>query len=330
MRLIQTHRQDTNTRLVDLNLLKVFLVLYEEQHVRRAGDRLNVTQSAVSHALSRLRAYFDDPLFVRCAGGLKSTRRADEIAPLLSRGFSQLELAVRPTQFAAASTEREFTISAPMYLAEHLLPAAIARAQTEAPMARFRIWSTRRAGHTLDSGRVDIALGAFGAISKRFSLEPLFDDELVWVTAPTVAQSAPHSELFSKLARVVVASNDDYTGVDDYVVEDGLRRKVMTGSEGALFKAGMTLANKPSAGAYDPNIAIAMAKTGLYLANVPKLLAATYVMRGELTILNTPDLVIPYSISALWRSDADLDDGRRWLLKIIHDFSDSFAQSSTT
>jgi len=60
-------------RRVDLNLLPVFEVLVEERHVSRAAERLGRTQSAVSHALERLRVQLGDPLLVRMGGVMVPT-----------------------------------------------------------------------------------------------------------------------------------------------------------------------------------------------------------------------------------------------------------------
>lgn len=54
----------------DLNLLKVFEAVYEERNLILAGKRLNLTQSAVSHALGRLRELVDDQLFIRMGKGM--------------------------------------------------------------------------------------------------------------------------------------------------------------------------------------------------------------------------------------------------------------------
>ena len=68
-------------RRVDLNLLVVFETLMAERHVGRAAQRLNVGQPAVSHALSRLRSLFNDPLFVRHPRGIEPTRRSLALGP---------------------------------------------------------------------------------------------------------------------------------------------------------------------------------------------------------------------------------------------------------
>ena len=62
-----------NIRSVDLNLLPVFEAVYEERNLSRAAVRLAMTQSAVSHAVTRLRTLFRDNLFVRQSRGVVPT-----------------------------------------------------------------------------------------------------------------------------------------------------------------------------------------------------------------------------------------------------------------
>ena len=69
-----------NFRTADLNLFRVFVTLLEEKNATRAGERLGLSQSAVSHALRRLRELVGDDLFVRGQTGLRPTPRALEIA----------------------------------------------------------------------------------------------------------------------------------------------------------------------------------------------------------------------------------------------------------
>ena len=81
---------------LDLNLLKVFDALADEGSVTRAGARLGMTQSAVSHALGRLRHVLHDELFVRGPQGMRPTIRALEMAPRLRRALDQLQQALTP------------------------------------------------------------------------------------------------------------------------------------------------------------------------------------------------------------------------------------------
>jgi DNA-binding transcriptional LysR family regulator len=72
---------------IDLNLLVALRALLSERHVTRAAQRIGLSQSATSHALSRLRDLLGDPLLVRNGRELALTPRAARILPALERGY---------------------------------------------------------------------------------------------------------------------------------------------------------------------------------------------------------------------------------------------------
>src|SRR5262245_8178313 len=103
-----------NLRSVDLNLLPVFEAAYEERSLSRAAARLAMTQSAVSHALTRLRALFEDELFVRQARGVAPTPVADQIYARLRGALSSVRDSVTETRgFDPTTSERSFFIAIP-------------------------------------------------------------------------------------------------------------------------------------------------------------------------------------------------------------------------
>src|SRR5258708_5588942 len=124
---------------LDLNLLRVFDALMEERSVTRAGARLGLTQSAVSHSLGRLRYVLKDELFERGTDGMLPTPRAVEIGPRLREGLYQLQLALAPAEFVPAETERRFSIAADEYTSACLLPRMVARMREAAPRSELRI-----------------------------------------------------------------------------------------------------------------------------------------------------------------------------------------------
>ena len=77
------HEVATIGRRVDLNLMVVFDAVYRARSLTAAAERLGMSQPAVSHALSRLRMVFRDPLFTRTPRGVAPTPLADEVAPLV-------------------------------------------------------------------------------------------------------------------------------------------------------------------------------------------------------------------------------------------------------
>src|ERR1700733_13962990 len=127
--------QEIHFQNLDLNLLRIFEALIEERSATRAGARLGLTQSAISHALNRLRYVLGDELFVRGPEGMQPTDRAAEIAPRLRQGLMQLQLALTPSEFSPDSTERRFAIICTEYAGAVMAPALIQRIRTEAPHA---------------------------------------------------------------------------------------------------------------------------------------------------------------------------------------------------
>src|SRR5215469_3725673 len=110
---------------LDLNLLRVFDVLLEERSVTRAGARLGLTQSAVSHALSRLRYHLDDELFQRDAQGMQPTRRALEIGPAVHTALAQLQSALTPADFDPKTSDHRFSVIGGAYACAVLMPALV-------------------------------------------------------------------------------------------------------------------------------------------------------------------------------------------------------------
>lgn len=111
MSLMHGHR---DLKRFDLNLLVVFDVLMEERSVTRAAQRLGRTQSAVSHALGRLREQLEDPLLVKMAAGMVPSPRAlgliEEIRPILRR--IGRTVADRET-FDPSASQRVFRLALP-------------------------------------------------------------------------------------------------------------------------------------------------------------------------------------------------------------------------
>src|SRR5690349_6823765 len=107
---------------VDLNLLVVLRALLTERHVTRAAARVGLSQSATSHALSRLRELYGDPLLVRRGRLLSLTPRAERLLPTLERGLSDLQTALDgEPQFDPATARRAFTLGMADYAQAVLL-----------------------------------------------------------------------------------------------------------------------------------------------------------------------------------------------------------------
>jgi DNA-binding transcriptional LysR family regulator len=201
----------------DLNLLRIFDALSEERSATRAGERLGLSQSAISHALSRLRQIFDDPLFIRGASGMRPTPRAAEIAPALREALMQLQLAIAPSSFFPQETDRRFSIATGAYVAAVLLPCVVERIRAEAPQAELRILPMQSDVEiALRSGGLDMAIGAFPDLSDRVSRQSLFEEQGVWALRANhpVVQGRLTLDDLAALSHVMLTAAPDAGDID--------------------------------------------------------------------------------------------------------------------
>src|SRR3954471_4200639 len=102
---------------IDLNLLVVFDAVMQERNVTRAGQRLGLSQPAMSHALTRLRHMLKDDLFIRSPKGMLPTPRAEQLAVPVRAALDGLQHSLEPTQFDPSTATRTFRSAVDNYAA---------------------------------------------------------------------------------------------------------------------------------------------------------------------------------------------------------------------
>src|SRR5918998_1462653 len=123
-----------NLSRIDLNLLVLFAVVLEERHVGRAATRLNLSPSAISHGLKRLRRLLNDPLFLRTPKGLVPTTRALELEEPIGEVLARVSGIVSAAEaFDPATSTRRFVIGAPDAVSAVLLRPLLSELQAVAP-----------------------------------------------------------------------------------------------------------------------------------------------------------------------------------------------------
>src|ERR1700761_8374827 len=173
---------DTNEndiRRVDGGLLLVFRELARRRRPTAVAAHRGLSQSAVSHALSRLRDLFGDRLFLRRPYGLEPTPRAVELAPRVEALIEAIDAALRPdAAFDPARIDRFFRIVATEHAGEAIATRLAPRLRATAPGARF-VWQFARGYVALEAvrrGQADVALGRFQALPAGLIGAPLFKD----------------------------------------------------------------------------------------------------------------------------------------------------------
>jgi len=166
---------------IDLNLFIVFDAIYREGGITPASKRLHLSQSAVSHALARLRELLNDPLFERHGNEMIPTPRARELAGTINQSLGGLEKALhRVQEFNPSTLQRSFTLAMRDAHETTFLPAVTEALTRDAPgvsIATVRI-ERRDLEDDLQSGDLDIAIDMTLTVSteirrRSVSTEPL-------------------------------------------------------------------------------------------------------------------------------------------------------------
>ncbi|MGF1702549.1 LysR substrate-binding domain-containing protein [Photobacterium makurazakiensis] len=144
---------------LDLNLLKVLIVLLEEPNTHRAADKLDTSQPAVSRALGKLRIALDDQLFVRSNHGLTLTPRAEELAKILPYIFADLQSTLDKQAFLPQNMAGRFRIALNGYLIESYGTEIYRLFKRECPDVELELYSfsTNTINEIID-GSCDLAI----------------------------------------------------------------------------------------------------------------------------------------------------------------------------
>jgi DNA-binding transcriptional LysR family regulator len=297
---------DIHFNALDLNLLRVLDALLEERSVTRAGERLGLTQSAVSHALNRLRHALNDDILMRGPDGMQPTAKAAQIGPRVRQGLIQLELALHAVEFEPARADRQFTLACNDHVSAAIVPGLMARLRAEAPLVSLRIVPTQvGVADDLLGGRIDLAIGGFGRIPDRFAAETLYQETLVWVlSADNPASREPLTlERLAALPHLIIAlTGADSRAVDGVVPDHGLEWRVMRDDAKAFQDALTAHGLRRHVGLTVPHVLAApriVARSDM-AALIPRRLAVDYAERYRLKLFEPPYPSPPYAVTALW------------------------------
>jgi DNA-binding transcriptional LysR family regulator len=172
-------------RNLDLNLVAVLDALYQERSVTGAARRLKVSQPTVSSALSRLRHYFRDDLFVRERGKMRPTQFALTLQAPVQQILTIVQRDVLPSMhFCPNETMREFTLCTSDIGELCFLPLLIEAFEARAPYASLRCLSlpTGQVKTAIIANTVDVAVGYFPDLgSDEIRSQHLFDHPFVCI-----------------------------------------------------------------------------------------------------------------------------------------------------
>lgn len=216
----------------DLNLLRVFKEVYQRRSVSEAAAALCLTQSAVSHALSRLRRDFGDTLFARTPTGMLPTPFADQLAQLVATPLEELQTGLRlKGGFDEATSTREFKLYLSDVAQVVIVKPLLEYLKGAAPHVRLHVRKTPSSGHhsALSVGEVDLAVGYFTDMPDGYFQRTLFREHYVCVVRAghPEFQDGMTLEAFERVPHAAPdATRSGQAALNRSLEKCGLKRKV--------------------------------------------------------------------------------------------------------
>lgn len=290
---------------IDLNLLRVFQAIADERSLTLAGDRLHLSQPAVSYALRRLRVIFDDPLFIRTKTGMQPTPSALELAKPISRALQSVQEALSyAEQFDPAVSTRVFRASMTDAGEMFFLPPVCEYLYAHALNTKLQVAQMPSATleETLRTGQLDFAIGNLPALKAFTSHSLLFEERYVCLTRVRPQLPAgPQLELaeFLAMSHVLIQSPESsHQQLEEMLRARGVYRKI------ALEIQHFSVL---------PRI---LERTDLAVA-LPLRIARLFNDQGQFAIYELPVVLPSAEVTLHWHPDFENDTGHRWLREII-------------
>lgn len=294
-----------NIRSVDLNLLVVFDAMVEHRSVTRAAEALNLSQPAMSAAVARLRAIFDDPLFVRAGAEMRPTPRAVDLSAPIRQVVRTIKTEIlQGSVFNPAVSNRTFTLVMPDIAEVNFLPRILACLASEAPNTNVRTLAMPRhaAAESLEIGAAELALGYFPDLQKAgiFQQRLIRNSHvcLVRKAHPTIGSKMTMAEFLAASHAVVKPDGREHV-FEQFLQKKGITRRVLV--ESSHF---MSL--------------LPIVESSDLIATVPLDLAEFCVKHGAVRYVTTPMKSPVIDVHLFWHRRFQKDPAHAWLRGAIH------------
>ena len=288
-------------RSVDLNLLPVLDALLRQRSATRAARELDMSQSALSAALARLRRLLGDELFVRTGRGLLPTARASALAEPVAQILAQVrERVLRADAFDAGSATRSFRLLLSDVGAYVLLPRIVRAVRAEAPGVSLTLRPPGSVDIAADlaEGRTDLAIGHYPDLPGTLYQRRLFERHFVGLARAghplTRARSVSAAD-FARTPQLVVRQT---SGIQEHIDEALAARKL----------ARRDVLDLPSYLMVPPLLAVAD-----FVAVLPGQLADAFMQSGDFAAVPLPFELPRSQIRMHWHRRFHDDAGNAWL-----------------
>jgi len=291
---------------LDLNQLICLDALLAERNVSRAAARVNLSQPAMSAALTRLRDYFDDPLLMRIGRSMVVTSFATTLVEPVRAVLLQAQaLAARRPENDPAKIQRDITLVASDYMTTVVLQDIMKRAASEAPGIRVNIRPVSEFfGELLDSGEVELMISSTAAFIAGHPSEKLFQERyccIAWSENPDIGDHI---------------SVDQYYESGHVAIEWG-RGRISTHDQDASNKADRRRRNEVTVSNF--NMAPGFIVNTRRIATMQTRLARVMAQQWPIKIVPCPIDIPAIEIGMQWNKHLTDDIALAWFRQLLRD-----------
>jgi len=297
---------------INLRLLETVSELHKTRSVSQAAENLELSQSAVSMSLAKLRRHFNDPLFVRTSTGMEPTPHGAEVMEMLKRAEGILQSALEHhVVFEPSVSDRRFNLYSTDIAQVTLMPKLMLRLRETAPGIRVDLRHISEATpKLLESGEADLAIGFVSPMGAGFCQQRLFEERFVCCVRrghPRVRHPLSIEQFQEETHLAIATAGTGHGIVEQTLAANNIRRIV-----GLTVPSFLGIAS--IIGSLD------------YIATLPEQLARHLASAGQIKVLNLPMPIPPYCIMQHWHERYSHDPASRWLRTTV---ADLFASSKT-
>ena len=289
----------TKTTNIDLNLLRIFETVYREGSLTRAAQLLNITQPAVSHALTRMKEQFGQAMFVRNGHRMVPTELAVRMSTDIHQALLLLHDAVHRTQtFDVARDLQNITIAMNDVVEPVILPPLMAALHGMAPGVSFTSARLDRETMRADlaAGRLDCAIDIARPTESDLQHALLLEDDFVVIAQQKKKISAKDYLLAS---HVTVSARRSGRSVEDIALSaQGLQRRVLVRCQ--QYQSACKLVSQHK-----------------LLLTLPRSIAAT-LEREPGSYVVVPQMVMPkLNLHLYWHQSREQDSANLWIRQLL-------------
>ena len=291
--------------MIDLNLIRVFVAIYQTGSVSGAAHRLHVSQPSVSYALARLRDLLGEPLFTRNRDGMAPTFFADQLYGRFRHALSDIETAIESARnFDPCTSTRRFRLALSDMGELYFLARIVETLRDKAPSAELDVvmLDLEQLDEWLSAGKVDAAICGRGSVRLQSPGEVLFKERYVCLA------KLDHPRLQSGLT------------LEAYLAEQHIEVAPSTAQHLVVDRL-HELGHERRFGLRVPHVSVLpdiVASTDL-LVTLPSRLARSFAERKRLQVLELPFRVPEIEIVLAWHEGGGDSAARHWLCTLLRD-----------